>query len=324
MTKLKFGLTIPQGWWSDLPTNDPIKQYEFSKKISRSADRLNFYGLYAYDHFIPHHEYNINNNFFECFTLLSSISSITKKIRLGQIVTCNSYRNPALLAKVLSTLDVISKGRVELGIGAGWYQNEYSSYGYNFPSNVERIKQLDESISIIKAMWKYERASFHGNYFSINEAICKPHPIQKPYPPIIVGGTGEKYLLKIVAKHADIYNNPFGSPADLRKKLIVLKEHCHDLRKSYNDIELSVLLPCIIKESEKDVLIEINKWKKKNENISAFLERKSGGYTIGTPEKILLGLQQYIDLGITHFILNFIGLEDYTLHLFDSRVIKKL
>jgi alkanesulfonate monooxygenase SsuD/methylene tetrahydromethanopterin reductase-like flavin-dependent oxidoreductase (luciferase family) len=109
MTKLKFGLTIPQGWWSDLPTNDPIKQYEFSKKISRSADRLNFYGLYAYDHFIPHHEYNINNNFFECFTLLSSISSITKKIRLGQIVTCNSYRNPALLAKVLSTLDVISK-----------------------------------------------------------------------------------------------------------------------------------------------------------------------------------------------------------------------
>jgi alkanesulfonate monooxygenase SsuD/methylene tetrahydromethanopterin reductase-like flavin-dependent oxidoreductase (luciferase family) len=243
---------------------------------------------------------------------------------LGQIVTCNSYRNPALLAKILSTLDVISKGRVELGIGAGWYQNEYYSYGYNFPSNVERIKQLDESISIIKAMWQYERASFQGNYFSINEAICSPHPIQKPRPPIIVGGTGEKYLLKIVAKQADIYNHPFGSPMEIRKKLTALKEHCDDLRKSYNDIELSVLLPCIIKESEEDVLVEINKWKKKNENISAFLERKNGRYTIGTPETILSGLQQYINLGITHFILNFIGLEENTLHFFNSKVINKL
>ena len=173
-------------------------------------------------------------------------------------------------------------------------------------------------------MWKYERASFQGNYFSINEAICKPHPIQKPHPRIIVGGTGEKYLLKIVAKHADTYNHPFGSPLEIRKKITVLKEHCNDLRKSYNDIELSVLLPCIIQESEKDVLMRINKWKKKNENISAFLKRKSGSYTIGTPEKILLGLQQYIDLGITHFILNFIGIEEDMLHLFDSRVIKKL
>src|SRR5215203_7316174 len=173
----------------------------------KTADKLKFNSIYAYDHFIPHYGYDIEKNFFECFALLSAVVAVTDNLKIGQIVTCNSYRNPALLAKMLSTLDVISNGRIELGIGAGWYQNEYYSYGYNFPSNVERIKQLDESISIIKTMWQYERASFQGNYFSINEAICSPHPIQKPHPPIIVGGTGEKYLLKIVAKQADIYNH---------------------------------------------------------------------------------------------------------------------
>src|SRR5206468_6125643 len=128
--ELAFGLTIPQGWrGGDLPLeeeNDPVKQYEFSKSISVTADSIGFDSIYAYDHFIPFYIDDRNKNIFECFTLLSSLAAITERIKIGQIVTCNSYRNPSLVAKMLSTLDIISNGRVELGIGAGWYEQEYS------------------------------------------------------------------------------------------------------------------------------------------------------------------------------------------------------
>jgi len=144
LDNIKFGLAIPQGWrGGDLPLekeNNPICQYEFSKSIAIAADNLNFDSIYAYDHLIPHSKDDIEKNIFECFTLLSSLAAITKKVKIGQIVVCNSYRNPSLLAKMLSTLDIISNGRVELGIGAGWYEQEYVAYGYNFPS--ERIVDL--------------------------------------------------------------------------------------------------------------------------------------------------------------------------------------
>jgi len=161
---------------------------------------------YDNDHLIPFYSDDTNKNIFECFILLSGLAAITKRVKIGQIVTCNSYRNPPLVAKMLSTLDIISNARVELGIGAGWYEQEYVAYGYQFPANVSRIKQLDESLSIIKAMWKDKCASFEGKYYRIKEAICNPKPIQKPHPIIMVGGSGERYLLKVVAKHADRYN----------------------------------------------------------------------------------------------------------------------
>jgi alkanesulfonate monooxygenase SsuD/methylene tetrahydromethanopterin reductase-like flavin-dependent oxidoreductase (luciferase family) len=132
---------------------------------------------------------------------------------------------------MLSTLDIISNGRVELGIGAGWYEQEYTAYGYDFPSNVSRIKQLDESISIIKAMWKEERTSFEGKYYNIKEAICNPKPIQKPHLIIMIGGSGEKYLLKVVAKHADRYNLFFGTPNEMKTKISLLKEYCNSVRR---------------------------------------------------------------------------------------------
>ena len=189
---IKFGLAIPQGWrGGDLPLeeeNNPICQYEFSKSIATTADNLNFDSIYAYDHLIPHYRDDIEKNIFECFTLLSSLATITERVKIGQIVACNSYRNPSLLAKMLSTLDIISNGRVELGIGAGWYEQEYVAYGYNFPSDITRIIQLDESIRIIKAMWTEKYASFDGKYYKIKDAICNPKPIQKPHPLIMVGG----------------------------------------------------------------------------------------------------------------------------------------
>jgi F420-dependent oxidoreductase-like protein len=330
--ELQFGLTIPQGWrGGDLPLeeeNDPVKQYEFSKSISVTADDLGFSSIYAYDHFIPFYSADINKNIFECFSLLSSVAATTTRIKIGQIVACNSYRNPALLAKMISTLDVISNGRVELGIGAGWYEHEYTAYGYDFPSNITRIKQLDESLTIIKEMWKGRCTSFEGRYYTIRDAICNPKPIQKPRPVIMVGGSGEKYLLKVVAKHADRYNLFFGAPSEMKRKISILMELCDSLgnrrTKDHNEIHYSVVLPCIIRESEEEVNQILMQYKRKDKTLEQYLQYLVGGITIGTPEKILKGINEYLGYGVRHFIFHFMGLDKIALKLFDSKVINKI
>ena len=324
--ELEFGLTMPQGWrGGDLPLeeeNDPVKQYEFSKSISVTADNIGFDSIYAYDHFIPFYSDDRNKNIFECFTLLSSLAAITERIKIVQIVTCNSYRNPSLMAKVLSTLDIISNGRVELGIGAGWYEQEYTAYGFDFPSNVSRIKQLDESLSIIKAMWKEKSTSFEGKYYRIKEAICNPKPIQKPKPIIMIGGSGEKYLLKVVAKHADRYNLFFGTTNEMKTKISLLKEYCNSIGRDYKEIQYSIVLPCIIKNTDKEVNEVLVQYKRKDKTLEQYLEYLVGGVTVGTPEKVLQGIKKYMDIGVTHFILHFIGLDETTLRLFDAKIIR--
>ena len=332
--KVQFGLTIPQGWrGGDLPLqqeNDPVKQYEFSKSISIEADNIGFDSIYAYDHLIPYYKNDVNKNIFECLTLLSSLSAITKRIKIGQIVTCNSYRNPSLLAKITSTLDVISHGRSELGIGAGWYGREYEAYGYDFPPHATRINQLDEAITIIKAMWSNERSSsFEGKYYKLKDAICNPKPIQKPHPIIMIGGSGEKYLLKVAAKHADRYNLFFGSPSDIKRKISLLNEYCKSLESNigtnhHKDIQYSVVLPCIVRDSEEEVNKIIEQYKRKDKTAEQYLKDLVGGITIGVPEKILKGIREYLDLGVTHFIFQFIGLNEKSLKLFYSKVVRKI
>jgi len=326
--KIQFGLTIPQGWrGGDLPLeeeNNPVKQFAFSKEIAITADNLGFDSIYAYDHLMPFYKGDTEKNIFECFTLLSATATITNKIRIGQIVTCNSYRNPALLAKMLSTLDVISNGRTELGIGAGWYEKEYSAYGYDFPSHVIRIRQLDESISIIKELWTRRSATFSSRYYVVKDAICNPKPIQKPHPIIMVGGSGERYLLKVVAKHADRYNNFFGSPKELKKKIAILKEHCNTLGRDYKQIQHSVVLPCIITESQEGLNEILARYKGNDKTIKEYLDYLVGGITIGIPEKIIKALNEYIEIGVTHFIIHFIGLNNSVLKLFKSKVVNKI
>jgi F420-dependent oxidoreductase-like protein len=326
--KIQFGLTIPQGWrGGDLPLeqeNNPVKQFAFSKEIAITADNLGFDSIYAYDHLIPFFRDDTEKNIFESFTLLSATAAITNKIKIGQIVTCNSYRNPALLAKMVSTIDVISNGRSELGIGAGWYEKEYDAYGYDFPSHVIRIKQLDESISIIKELWTERSATFSGHYYRVKDAICNPKPIQNPHPIIMVGGSGERYLLKVVAKHADRYNNFFGSPKELKKKIAVLKEHCKTFGREYKQIQQSVVLPCIIRDSKEEVNEILTKYKRNDKTLKQYLDYLVGGITIGTPEKIIKGLNEYIELGVTHFIIHFIGLNNSVLKLFRSKLVNKI
>jgi alkanesulfonate monooxygenase SsuD/methylene tetrahydromethanopterin reductase-like flavin-dependent oxidoreductase (luciferase family) len=225
---------------------------------------------------------------------------------------------------MISTLDIISKGRTELGIGAGWYEDEYIAYGYNFPSNITRIKQLDESLCIIKSMWTEKRTSFDGRYYKLNNAICNPKPIQKPHPLIMIGGSGEKYLLKVVAKHADRYNLFFGSPDEMKRKISILKEYCNSIGRDHNEIQYSVILPCIVEESEEEIDQILSKYKRNDNTKEQLVQSLVDGIAIGTPEKIIKGLNEYVDIGVNHFIMHFKGLNNITLKLFHSKIISKI
>jgi alkanesulfonate monooxygenase SsuD/methylene tetrahydromethanopterin reductase-like flavin-dependent oxidoreductase (luciferase family) len=207
---------------------------------------------------------------------------------------------------------------------------ETASYGYDFPPHVTRIDQLDEALTIVKAMWSNERSpSFEGEYYRIKDAICYPKPIQKPHPIIMVGGSGEKYLLKVAAKHADRYNLFFGSPDDMKRKISVLKEYCKSLESSrdvghHKDIQYSVVLPCIIRDSEEEVYRIIKQYKRNDKTVDQYIKDLVSGIAIGVPERIVKGINEYLELGVTHFIFQFIGLDEQTLKLFHSKVIRKV
>jgi len=314
LSKIAFGVVIPQGWRNDLPLLPAEEQFKYSRDIVIAAERYGFDSAYVYDHFIPHYRYPTKGNFFECFAVLSAVSSFTKKLKLGQIVTCNSYRNPALLAKMLSTLDVITRGRIELGIGAGWYEEEYNAYGYPYFSDVDRILQLEESIQIIKKLWTKEMANFRGKYYSITNAICFPKPIQKPHPTIMVGGSGEKYLLKVVAKHAARYNLYFGTPEEMSRKINILKDYNTQNRK----IEYSIVLPCMIVREDEDLKKIIKKIKKGKMTVEQFKKSVAGGLTVGTIDDIINGISKYVNIGVSHFIFHFLTLDQSVLKKFSS------
>jgi F420-dependent oxidoreductase-like protein len=321
MKPIQVGLTLPQGWLDEFPDNNAYNQFLFSKSVALKAEQLGYDAGYVYDHFIPYYGDKRTLPFFEAYTLLSAIAAITTKLRIGQVVTCNSYRSPSLLAKMSSTLDAISDGRLEFGIGAGWFEYEYNSYGYPFDSASARIEQLDESITIIKKMWQKEKSSFKGKHYSIKNAICSPKPIQNPHPPIMVGGSGQK-LIAVAAKHATRYNHPFGTPEILQSKIEMLKIQCKKIKRNFNDIENSVLLRVLVGKDKDDIKQIVTQLKKKNESISEFIMRSKDSIALGTPDEVIEYLQKYVNIGISYFIVNFIGLSNTLemLSLFSKKV----
>jgi len=325
MKPIQVGLTLPQGWLDEFPDNNAYYQFLFSKSVALKAEQLGYNAGYVYDHFIPYYGDKRTLPFFEAYTLLSAVSAITTKLRVGQVVTCNSYRLPSLLAKMSSTLDAISNGRLEFGIGAGWFEHEYNSYGYQFDSASTRIEQLDESLIIIKKMWQKEKSSFKGKHYSIKNAICNPKPIQNPHPPVMVGGAGQK-LIAVAAKHATRYNHPFGTPEILQSKIEMLKIQCKKIHRNFDEIENSVLLRVLVGKDKDDIKHIVTQLKKKNESISEFIMRSKDSIALGTPDEVIEYLQKYVNIGISYFIVNFIGLSNSLemLSLFSKKIRPRL
>ncbi len=232
----KFGVITPQGWRLDLvKIADPVEKYEHMTRFAQELERLKYDSVWLYDHFhtVPTQELETN---FECWISTAALARDTSTIRIGQMVTCNSYRNPALLAKMASTVDVLSHGRLDFGIGAGWYEEEYRAFGYDFPDGPERLRMLREALQIIHAMWKDDYATFEGKYYQVRGAINEPKGVQKPHIPIWVGGSGEKVTLKLVAQYGDACNLSALTPDEYRHKLDILKGHCDTVGRDYNSI----------------------------------------------------------------------------------------
>ncbi|MDQ3225126.1 MAG: TIGR03560 family F420-dependent LLM class oxidoreductase, partial [Chloroflexota bacterium] len=219
----RFGVFVPQGWKMDLvEIDDPVAKYAAMTAAAQAADtEPNIDSIWVYDHFHTVPEPTLETTF-ECWTITATLARDTKRVRIGQMVGCNGYRNPALYAKIASTIDVASNGRLNAGIGAGWYEHEWRAYGYGFPDAPERLRMLREACQVIHAMWTDDFATFGGQRYQINGAINEPKGVQKPHPPLWIGGGGEKVTLKLVAQYGDACNVGAGDPETCRQKLGIL------------------------------------------------------------------------------------------------------
>lgn len=290
--RLSFGVFMPQGWKMELSSIDgAAAKWERSVEIAKLAEDLGFDSLWVYDH-VHNVPRPAEEAVFECWTVMAAVSQLTSRIRLGQMVGCASYRNPALLAKITSTVDVISGGRLDWGIGAGWYENEYRSYGYAFPKPAQRIKMLEETVEIVTRMWTEPSATFKGEHFEVSRAFCDPKPIQQPRPPVLIGGGGEQLTLRVVAKHAD-RSNFGGNREQWEHKREVLRSHCSSVGRDFDEIELTWSPEVFIRATEQEVVDAGTRslWGEAAESWRA-------GNLVGTPDQVCDKLQTYIDLGL--------------------------
>ena len=254
---MKIGAMVPQGWRMDLHDIKPEQQWDTIIEASARIEKLNYASVWVYDHFhtVPS---PTQDPTFECWSLMAALSQVTENVRIGQMCTCNSYRNPAYLTKVASTIDSMSGGRLEFAIGAGWYDQEYKAYGYDYPSAGVRLKMLEEALQIYIAMTTQDKASFEGDYYKIKDAINQPKPLQKPYPPLWVCGGGEKVTLKLLAKYGD-YGNWDVDVGGFVHKSKILKTHCEEQNRNYSDIKKTLHTNVIIGNNEKDLNEKISK-----------------------------------------------------------------
>jgi len=278
---------------------DPAEAYETMSRVAQEADKLGYASIWLYDHFhtvpVPTQEIT-----FECWTSTAALARDTQRVRIGQLVTCNSYRNPALLAKMASTVDAISHGRLILGIGAGWYEHEYLAYGYPYPSTHERLERLREAVQVILAMWSQDEAHFEGKYYSLHGAINQPKGVQKPHIPLLIGGGGEKVTLRLVAQYADACNVGGDIPT-IRHKLDVLRQHCEAIGRDYNSIKRTTLIDyCVIGETEAEVQAKLSPEERAN------IDELRKTWLIGTPAQIRERLAEYEQAGIQELVIRFV------------------
>ncbi|TFH04013.1 MAG: TIGR03560 family F420-dependent LLM class oxidoreductase [Candidatus Thorarchaeota archaeon] len=304
--KVKFGVHIEPQLGYD---------YENTLNIALEAEKLGYESFWCSDHLFLN-EKSENQNCMEAWTLLAALAADTTKIRLGTMVTSNSYRHPSLLAKIAATIDLISKGRLWFGYGAGWKKDEYDAYGYPFPKIQHRMDMMEEALEIIKLLWTKPQASSKGKHYSIKNAFSAPKPIQKPHPPILIGGDGEKRTLRAVAKYAD-YCNLFLKP-DLEHKLSVLKEHCNAVGRNYDEVGKSLFAqgwPGIFVTNNEEELESHLTWRAANlevtkEDVLEQARSNAPGSWVGYPEEILERFEYFIGLGFDFFQVMFPGMSD--------------
>jgi F420-dependent oxidoreductase-like protein len=305
---MQFGYQNPSFNW---PSGE-YAIWEETKKAALWAEESGFDSFWLMDHFIQLPMLGeADEPFIEGWTGLAALAAVTSKIRLGTLVTGAPYRNPALLAKMAATIDIISQGRLFFGYGAGWFDAEFKQYGYEFVEPAyKRIKAMREGLIVIKKMWTEDRASFEGEYYSINEAILEPKPVQQPHPPILIGGGGEKYTLRYLAELGDACNL-FGGYEDVQQKLAILRGHCAEVGRDYDDILKTKYEVYFVRETAAEV--EAMPW------TDQF--NQSGFGLAGSVEQVLQRISRLADLGIEYITLSVAQNDEETKQLLAQKVL---
>lgn len=307
--QLHFGVTLPQ-----------IKRsWPEARAAALHFEQLGFDSLWVCDHLygVP----SPGNGILEAWTLLSAVAAITERVGLGTLVTPPFFRNPAVLAKQIATLEQIAPGRAYPGFGAGWFEAEFDAYGCAFPSLGERLRALEESLAIMTGMWTQEKTSFSGTHYSVKDVMCEPKPAKKPR--VLVGGGGEKVLMGIAAKYADTWNNMAVFQGQLAQKVDALKRRCDETKRDFGTLAISQQCNVVIAENEgaaKEALAKASKIY--GGHMGAALE----GHGIwGTPERVIECIQRHVKLGCTGFVIEFFGRDTKEpAALFAETVLKEL
>jgi F420-dependent oxidoreductase-like protein len=307
---MRFGLFIPQGWRLDLVDIPTEQQWPVMRDLAAYADAGAWDSLWVYDHFhtVPMPTGEATH---EAWSLMSAYAATTSRIKLGQMCTAMSYRNPVYLAKVAATADIISGGRIQMGIGGGWYEHEWRAYGYGFPSAGVRLGRLDEGVQIMRDAWRDGKVSFDGKHYQVDGAIVEPKPLQDGGIPMWIAGGGEKVTLRIAAKYAQ-YTNFTSEPDGFVHKSQVLADHCQDAGTDYDAIVRSANFNAVIGESDADVKARVERLRarqaaKANEAaVDGMLATvTSPDSASGTTEHVVEKLQRMSELGCEYAILYF-------------------
>jgi F420-dependent oxidoreductase-like protein len=330
---MRFGAFVPQGWRFDLVGVDPAQHWTTMRDLARRFDaNEDWSSIWVYDHFHTTPEPSQEATH-EAWTLMAAFAADTSRIRLGQMCTCMAYRNPAYLAKVAATVDHVSSGRIEMGIGGGWYQHEWRAYGYGFPSAKERLGRLREGVEIFRQAWTTGSATLDGEYYQVDGAICRPLPLQTAPSgiPLWIAGGGEKVTLRIAAQYAD-YTNFDGSPDGFAHKSALLEEHCRAVGRDFGEITRSANYNTFVGASEAEV--EDRKAQFTDHFRKVLGEERGGEYAAmilsgalaGTPEQIVEKLSTVRDLGMSYFIGYFpeLAYDTSGVELFEREVIPAL
>lgn len=311
---MRFGLQINP--YQAGPTGNP---WDAVEPVARYLDGSAFDSLWLYDHVLYEGGYSGHPDpepVLECFTTLGAIAAITARIRLGQLVLGIPYRNPALLAKMATTLDLLSHGRTILGVGAGWHKREHEAYGWGeFEAAKVRMGRLEEALKVILALWTENPASFAGQYYTLDNVRENPAPLQRPHPPIMVGGSGEKVTLRLVAQYAQ-FCNVSGDPARVGELFAALRDHCGRLGRPQEEVTRSIYTTILLGRDEAEVAAKRERW-------GRFLP--DNGAHVGTPAELSATFREYARVGCQYVVFRTPDWRDVeTLRLFADEVIPAL
>jgi len=295
---LDFSVFLPTGFAQEFAAGaDPVKAYQQITDLAQAADELGFHTLYVPDHLhtIPPSQ----GLLFEAWSVIAALARDTHRVRLGQLVTANSYRNPALQAKIASTIDVISNGRLTFGIGSGWYEPDYLGYGYDFGTAGDRLRRLDEAVQLIRAFWTDDEVTFNGKYYRTTGGINQPKGLQQPHTPLLIAGGGEKVTLRIAAQYADACNI-IESPEMLEHKYDILRKHCADVGRDYTTIRRTATTAYILGTTDEEARSHIPPGSE-----FAYPGNLASYGLIGTPETIHKRIAAYEAAGVQELIIGF-------------------